>query len=318
MAFLKGIILEAFISFQLKKIKKLEDDFFKLKHTYKASDLSLPRFNKIFSTPILFDDGGESFSINISSLLFLNSFFKDIRKSVEFPNINLNAPTKADDGFFNQLENYKKYMGINYLGYTQVDSQFVFKNMAIPHKNALVLLLKLDNNEQGSESIHESNFTILQAYKDLWKKTLKLSEFIRTNGYSAYPGHPFLGAVSYTSLAKSAGLGWIGKNRLLIKPEFGSRLILSAVYTSIDNLPKPLENKYNWIEDYCESCNLCTKHCPIGALMLKGFFKTISGAPKGFDRERCYQRYQRCYSYSSQNYGYGFLMCVEKCPFNNK
>ena len=181
----KNILLDTWLNFHLKKIKKLEDDLFqpdRTMHAYKDSDLSYPRFNKIFTAPILFGNWKLFSTDNKGSVLFLNSFFKGMKKAFEFSNINLNAPTKADYGFFKQLEDYKKHLGINYLGYSPVPRDLIFKNMTIPHKNAFILLLKVDHNEQDEESTYNDNYKFFQAYMELWEKTLQLAAFLRDNG----------------------------------------------------------------------------------------------------------------------------------------
>lgn len=61
-------------------------------------------------------------------------------------------------------------------------------------------------------------------------------------------------------IAARAGLGWIGKNNLLINPEYGSFLVLGEILTS-------LELKYdNPIENGCKNCQACIQMCPTGAL----------------------------------------------------
>ena len=62
--------------------------------------------------------------------------------------------------------------------------------------------------------------------------------------------------------AHQSGLGWIGQNTLLFNPEYGSRLLLTEILTTID-LPadQPLSG------DPCADCGLCLKACPTGALL---------------------------------------------------
>ncbi len=61
--------------------------------------------------------------------------------------------------------------------------------------------------------------------------------------------------------ATSAGLGWIGKNGLLISPDYGPRLSLATVLTDAPLAPDaPMEFSL------CGDCMLCRKHCPSGAI----------------------------------------------------
>ncbi len=61
--------------------------------------------------------------------------------------------------------------------------------------------------------------------------------------------------------ATTAGLGWIGKNGLLISPDHGPRLSLATVLTDAPlEADKPME--YSW----CGDCTLCVDHCPSRAI----------------------------------------------------
>jgi epoxyqueuosine reductase QueG len=61
--------------------------------------------------------------------------------------------------------------------------------------------------------------------------------------------------------ATSAGLGWIGKNGLLISPGHGPRLSLATVLTDAPMRPDvPIEHCL------CGECMLCIEHCPSQAI----------------------------------------------------
>jgi epoxyqueuosine reductase QueG len=61
--------------------------------------------------------------------------------------------------------------------------------------------------------------------------------------------------------ATSAGIGWVGKNGLLISPEHGPRLSLATVLTDAPLAPDaPCETSR------CGACTLCVDHCPSGAI----------------------------------------------------
>jgi len=66
------------------------------------------------------------------------------------------------------------------------------------------------------------------------------------------------------TLAARAGLGFIGKNRMLINPQLGPQIFLAEIVTSL-KLP-PDEP----IKDACPGCNKCLTACPTGALTPDG------------------------------------------------
>ncbi len=61
--------------------------------------------------------------------------------------------------------------------------------------------------------------------------------------------------------ATSAGLGWIGKNGLLISLDYGPRLSLATVLTDA-----PLETDRPMEHGLCGDCALCVTHCPSHAI----------------------------------------------------
>lgn len=69
------------------------------------------------------------------------------------------------------------------------------------------------------------------------------------------------GAVSERALAEAAGLGWIGKNAMLIHPEEGSWFWLGEVITRAELAPDtPLA-------DRCGTCRRCLDACPTDAIL---------------------------------------------------
>lgn len=68
------------------------------------------------------------------------------------------------------------------------------------------------------------------------------------------------------ALAVRAGLGFIGKNHILINPKFGPQILLGEIITSLS-----LQNDEP-IAETCHSCNKCIQACPTGALRADGQF----------------------------------------------
>jgi epoxyqueuosine reductase len=68
------------------------------------------------------------------------------------------------------------------------------------------------------------------------------------------------------AIAAKAGLGFIGKNHMLINPQLGCQILLGEIITSL-KLPadKPVKGD-------CSNCGKCVKACPTGALRSDGQF----------------------------------------------
>jgi epoxyqueuosine reductase len=70
-----------------------------------------------------------------------------------------------------------------------------------------------------------------------------------------------IGFISLKHAAVSCGMGTIGKNNLLLTPEFGPHQRLCAIITEAPLEPDPSRDL-----DLCTGCGKCEKACPSGAL----------------------------------------------------
>jgi epoxyqueuosine reductase len=83
------------------------------------------------------------------------------------------------------------------------------------------------------------------------------------------------GHLSHKHVASAAGLGWIGRNNLLVNEKFGSRIRLVTVLTDLPLVISPPS-----IID-CGSCLNCLSVCPAGAIKVR---------QEEFDHLRCYEQ----------------------------
>jgi epoxyqueuosine reductase len=74
------------------------------------------------------------------------------------------------------------------------------------------------------------------------------------------------GPLNERVFAKRAGLGWLGKNTLLLNAKLGSWFFLGAILTTLDISPSLSEAELP-PPDLCGSCTRCIDACPTGALV---------------------------------------------------
>src|SRR5438128_5666162 len=115
------------------------------------------------------------------------------------------------------------------------------------------------------------------------------------------------GPLSDRSYAAQAGLGWIGKNGMLIDEERGSYFFIGTLLTSLEN-----DIASATVADRCGSCTRCIDACPTNAILPN---RTIAS--------------ERCISYATIEHrgplpenltlagnAFGCDICQEACPWN--
>lgn len=118
------------------------------------------------------------------------------------------------------------------------------------------------------------------------------------------------GPVMEKAWAERAGVGWIGKNSLVLRRDLGSYFFLGAIITTARieaDSPFP---------DLCGGCTLCIEACPTQAIV----------APKVVDARRCisYQTIENRGDVPGELAGkfgdwvFGCDVCQDVCPWNRK
>ncbi|MDQ8153074.1 MAG: tRNA epoxyqueuosine(34) reductase QueG [Gemmatimonadota bacterium] len=149
-------------------------------------------------------------------------------------------------------------------------------------------------------------------HRVMWDKLDALLAWVRTE-LGDVRGRSFVdsGPVLERDLAQRAGLGWFGKNTLLINPRVGSFFFLGALFLDV-----ALEPDDAFATDHCGTCTRCLDACPTQAFV----------APRVLDARRCisYLTIELKGDHTPEQAAmvgehlFGCDVCQEVCPWNAK
>ncbi len=134
---------------------------------------------------------------------------------------------------------------------------------------------------------------------------LSLASFIQKRGFNALPipasqiidWEKQRAHLSHKKIGYLAGLGWIGKNNLLINPELGARFRLVTILT---DMPLKVDQP---LKDDCGNCRNCLSVCPVNA---------IKENPEDFDYLTCFEKLKEFRKEGISNQ-YICGICVKAC-----
>jgi epoxyqueuosine reductase len=168
--------------------------------------------------------------------------------------------------------------------------------------------LQIADSARGAPAIGRvAQYAQYEDYHPFLKALLsKLTDFIqaRTDQRQRFKICVDSAPLAEKALAVRAGLGFIGRNHLIIHPRLGPQILLGEIVTTVSLCPDGMA------ERTCAGCDRCLQACPTGALRPDGFLDA-----------------SRCISYLTQygtpedsagrtdNWLFGCDECLLACPF---
>ncbi len=208
---------------------------------------------------------------------------------------------------------------MGYLATDQARQRRADPRQILPECQSILMLgIPYANPDSQPSPKNQPARTAAYAWGDDYHETLKdrlaaLVDFIETQTGEAVPNRWYTdtGPILERDLAQRAGLGWIGKNTMLIHPQMGSYFFLAEILLGI-----PLDPDLPFPFDRCGACTRCIEACPTACILPN---RTLDAA--------------RCISYLSielkgpipaklrpqmEGWIFGCDLCQQVCPWNQR
>jgi epoxyqueuosine reductase len=190
------------------------------------------------------------------------------------------------------------------VGITRMREDWVYEGFEIKQPWIIMEGVAQDYDRIKTAPDHTTNMEVLDQYNRAHRANFALASWIRRQGYFAERYKGFIGTpLTMIPAAIEAGLGQLGKHGSLINRRYGPNFRLGYVLTDMplvvdepDRLP---------IDDFCESCQICTRACPTNA---------ISDAKQWVrGTQKWYVDFDKCVPFFNDTFGCN--VCIAVCPF---
>jgi epoxyqueuosine reductase len=148
-------------------------------------------------------------------------------------------------------------------------------------------------------------------HRVMWDLLEQLWEWVRSERGAEVRGRAYVdtGPILERDLARRAGLGWFGKNAMLINPKKGSFFFIGSLFLDLELTPDA-----PFTAEHCGSCTRCLTICPTDAF----------AAPGVLDARRCiaYLTIEHRgpipdeFQHAIGDHLFGCDVCQDVCPWN--
>ena len=222
------------------------------------------------------------------------------------------APHKIENDAADWTAAIKKFALENeadLVGIVPMNPDYVFDGYEINEPWIVMIGVAMDHERLNAapDSLEEptSAVEVGEQYNRAARVSRNLANYIMEQGHyaKAYAG-PYASALLMIPPAIAAGFGELGKHGSLINRQYGSSFRLSAVTTEMPLLADAPDEF--GADDFCASCQVCTKACPPGAISETK--QTVRGI------EKWYVDFDKCIPYFGEALGCG--ICIARCPWS--
>ncbi len=228
---------------------------------------------------------------------------------------------EADPGVMTEeVKRTARQFGASLVGICRVNERFVYSHdrsgdpVEIPAgcTYAIVMAIAMDKDGVATSPQYPSATATGIGYSKMAFAIACMAEFLRNLRYKALP----MGNDTALSipLAIDAGLGQLGRNGLLITPEYGACVRLCKVFT---DLPLVADRPIDFgLTDFCRTCDKCSQACKAGAISTdpEPSFD-VACRSNNLGIKRWAVNADRCYEFWAENTA-ACSNCISACPFS--
>lgn len=220
-----------------------------------------------------------------------------------------------------QLKRSARFYGASLVGVAELDRRWLYSNrrydlqpLELPEevRYAVVMAIEMDGDGIATSPACPAAAATGVGYSRMAFTASCLAEFIRNLGYTAIPDGNDMGLS--IPLAIDAGLGQLGRNGILITPEYGPRVRLCKVFTDLHLASdRPIDFG---VTDFCRGCRLCAEACEVGAISMEAepsWEPACRSSNPGV--LKWYVDGEKCYEFWCDN-GTDCSSCITVCPYN--
>jgi len=214
----------------------------------------------------------------------------------------------------NFVKRAAKLFGASLVGIGKLNRFWLYEDAHVPRRfeNVIVMAVEMDAHGIATSPAVPAAVATGIGYSKMAFTLSGVGEFIRNLGFEALQcGNDTALSIP---LAIDVGLGELGRNGLLITPQFGPRVRLCKIFTNIPmEVDKPIEFG---VKNFCKTCRLCAENCEANAISTEDepTFEVVcrSNNPGTL---KWYVNCERCYLYWCEN-GIDCSTCIKVCPYN--
>ncbi len=181
---------------------------------------------------------------------------------------------------------------------------------------AIVMTVEMDQDAISTAPAQPSAAATALGYSKMAFLISCVGEFIRNLGYRAIQcGNDTALSIP---LAVDSGLGALGRNGLLITPEFGPRVRICKIFTDMPLIADSSNIEFiERVRDTCKNCYKCAEACETEALSFEEEpnFNAINISNNGGVR-KYYVDAEKCFEFWIENSS-DCGNCIAVCPFSN-